>query len=235
MDNFGFLNKKELSYILNNKEEFGDLLLHQVEEYCDRNKFSIQKTKTQAPSWQIDFKRISLDIKTNKIVLSKTEESKKKDNRGYLFIITLIGILLLGIAWEVFWNREYDFTFWYTLLILPFLILAFVGMMQKIKTINLKNNQQRALIIFKSLEVELVENGNKLLEQKIKAVNLFWTPNDNPTASLELKTDDKKAITIDEDGNSLELLITGNEISKFLNKKMNIFSGNSPTKDNIEL
>ena len=58
MDNFGLLNKNELSYILNNEEIFGKKLIEQIVEYCQRKKFSTNKIKAKKTEWKEETKRL---------------------------------------------------------------------------------------------------------------------------------------------------------------------------------
>jgi hypothetical protein len=60
MDNFGLLNKNELSYILNNEKIFGNKLIEQIEEYCQWKKYSINKIKAKKSEWKEDTKKIKL-------------------------------------------------------------------------------------------------------------------------------------------------------------------------------
>ena len=95
MNNFDFLNKGELSYILNNEKIFGSVLIGQIEEYCQRKKYSIDKIRERIPEWEESAERLNFIIDENEIVISKTDEAKRADYSGVTFVIVVIALLLL--------------------------------------------------------------------------------------------------------------------------------------------
>lgn len=239
LDNLDLLNKKELSYILHNDEQFGNQFITQIEEYCQRKKYSTDKIKKYKPDWSEPYNRVNFEVSNDQIIISKTKEANRNDNNDYIFaIIGTVIIFFVGI-WEIFTNKKYDFDFWYILLVMPFLITFLIGIVVQKRNIKNKSEQNRKIKIEKSLRIKLYENGDEIREDIINAVNLFWTDDGEagslPNVLLELKITERKSILIDYDKNYLELLRCGNEICRFLSMKLNIFNGNSPFKEKIEL
>lgn len=239
MDNFDLLNKKELSYILNNEEKFNSQFILQIKDYCQRKRYSVNKIKEKFPLWKENEKRLNVELKNDEILISKTEEAKRDEISKYTFGIIIIGIILVFGIWTVFFDKKSNLDFWYTIIVSPFVIALFIGLIIKRKETKIKSKQEKVIKILASLKVKIFDNGAFLDENQIKAINLFWTDDNEagsfPKATLELKITDRSAILIDEDGNYLELLRKGNEIANFLNKKLNVFHGNSQLSYKIEL
>lgn len=239
MDNFDFLNKKELSFILNNEPKFGSLLIQQVEDYCTRKQFSIPEIKEKKQEWDEDFNSLSFGLQENKLIITKTEEAKKElINLNYL-VKVIIGIMLLGCLWIVFTREVYTYDFFLSMLGVPILTWLLFGLFKQGDSIKDKADQKRELEIAKPNLVQLLENDQPILEEKIKAINLFWKEDveigSRLDASLEIKLVERKSILIFTGGNYLELFRCGNEMSKFIGVKLNLVYGNSPIKDKIEL
>lgn len=239
MDNFNFLNKKELSFILNNESNFGKRLIDQVEDYCQRKKYSIKKIKAKTQEWKEDSKRLNFELENNEILISKTEVAKKDEFFKFNFLFLTIGFLFLASLWVVFTKGKDSEEFWVSLFLSPLGFFWLKYVFKKRKEVQVKNEQRRELKIFKSLNVHLFENGRILNKKEIKEIYLFWEDDGEagslPKVKLELKINDFIVILIDDEGNYLELLRCGNEISKFIDKKLNIFEGKSPIKGRIVL
>ena len=239
MDNFGLLNKNELSYILNNEKIFGTKLVRQIEEYCQRKKYSINKIKAKKTEWKEDTKRLNFNFENQEIIISKTDEAKQGDNFKFNFGVAAIGVIVLGMVWMVFTKGKGSKDFWLSLALIPIASLMLFEIYKQRKKAKQKFQQNRELRILKNSIVQLIENGKMLNEKEINAVNLFWEDDNeagsSPKVKLELKGENRIVVLIDEEDNYLELFRYGNEISKFLNKKLNIFWGESPFKGKIEL
>ena len=239
MDNFGLLKKRELSYVLNNENKFGTRLIDQIESYCQRRRFSIKRIKDKIPEWEENINRLKCEIGIRELKISRTVEAQKADVNKYTFGMVAVFLILFFSIWHIFGKKDYDFEFWYELLVIPFLIAFLYKMVVKRKELKEKLLREREIRIFKTSSVQLFENKIKIKESQIIAVNLFWTEDQEagstPDAKLELKIGEREVVQIDEGGNYLELLNCGNEIGNFLNMKLNVFHGKSPFKNKIEL
>ena len=119
MDNFGLLNKNELSYILNNEKIFGNKLIEQIEEYCQRKKYSIDRIKAKNPEWAEETKRLRFNAKNQEIKISKTDKAKRDDNFKFNFGGTAIGLIILGLSWMIFTKGKESTGFWLSLAFIP--------------------------------------------------------------------------------------------------------------------
>jgi len=239
MDNFGLLNKNELSYILNNDKMFGDKLVGQIEEYCQRKKYSINIIKAKKAEWKEDTKRLNFNFVNQEIIISKTDQAKRDDNFKFNFMVIAIGLIFFGMIWMIFTKEKKSNDFWFSLAFIPISSLMLFEVYKQRKNAKQKNQQNRELRILKNSKFQLIENGKMLNEKEINTINVFWEDDNeagsSPKAKLELKGDNGIVVLIDEEGSYLELLRYGNEISKFLNKKLNIFWGEISFKGKIEL
>lgn len=239
MDNFGLLNKNELSYILNNEEIFGKKLIEQIIEYCQRKKYSTNKIKAKKPEWKEEKKRLNFNFENQQIIISKTEKAKQEDNFKFNFGIIAIGLIVFGMIWMIFTKGQESKDFWFSLVFIPIASFMLFDLYKQRKRAKQKFQQKRELRILKTSKVQLFENEKMLNEKEINAINFFWEDDNeagsSPKAKLELKGNNRIVVLIDEEDNYLELFRYGNEISKFLNKKLNIFWGESPFKGKIEL
>lgn len=239
MDNFGLLNKNELSYILNNEEIFGNKLIEQIVEYCQRKKYSVNKIKAKKPEWKEETKRLNFNFENQQIIISKTGKAKEEDNFKFNFGVIAIGLIVFGMIWMIFTKGQEGKDFWFSLAFIPIASFMLFDLYKQRKKAKQKFQQKRELRILKNSIFQLIENGRMLNEKEIKAVNLFWEDDNeagsSPKVKLELKGENRIVVLIDEEDNYLELFRYGNEISKFLNKKLNIFWGESPFKGKIEL
>ena len=72
MNNYGFLPKSALSYLLNNLEEFDDFTINQVREYCKNQDWNIEKIKRKNPVWENQIgERLNYEEEEHKIKLLK--------------------------------------------------------------------------------------------------------------------------------------------------------------------
>ena len=239
MDNFGLLNKNELSYILNNEKIFGNKLIEQIEEYCQWKKYSINKIKAKKSEWKEDTKRLNFNFENQEIIISKTDKAKQEDNFKFNFGVIAIGVIIFGMIWMIFTKGKESKDFWFSLVFVPIASLMLFEVYKQRKKAKQKFQQNREVRILKTSIVQIIENGKTLNEKEINAINLFWEDDNeagsSPKVKLELKGDNRIVVLIDEEDNYLELFRYGNEISLFLNKKLNIFGGESPFKGKIEL
>lgn len=239
MDNFGFFNKNELSHILNNELEFGHGAIRQIEKYCERKRYSIEKIKKKKTEWNQSQNGLILEIRANQIFISKTEEAKKSEVNVNLLVKILIGLILAASVWQIIIIDQYDFEFVKILIGIIFLTAILFGLFKQGKGIEHRSNQLRWIEIAKPDLVFLKENSSILINGEMRSINLFWTEDQEagsvPNAKLELKINDIRSIFISSGNNYLEVFKCGNEISKLLNKKLNIFQGECLVKMNSEL
>ena len=239
MDNFDLLNKRELAFILNNEEKFGDQLINQVEHYCQKKQFSLKKIKELDPKWAENHHQLNFETSQDQISVSRTRKTKLTTYENHIFITVAVGVVLLGVIFETMNASEFNWEFVVTLILSPLLLAVFVWLLFQNKKFKIKINQHKKINILKSSAVNVFVNGEPLLEDQIKAVNIFWEydgEGSSTRTSLELKLIGNKAILIDEGkNNKLELLRCGNQIAQFTDKKLTIFNGNSPYKNPIEL
>lgn len=143
MDNFDLLNKKELSYILNNEEKFNSQFILQIKDYCQRKRYSVNKIKEKFPLWRENEKRLNVELKNDEILISKTEEAKRDEINKYTFGIIIIGIILVFGIWTVFFDKKSNLDFWYTIIVSPFVIALFIGLIIKRKETKIKSKQNK--------------------------------------------------------------------------------------------
>jgi hypothetical protein len=239
MHNFDFLKKKELSYILNNEEEFGAGLIAQIEEYCQRKGYQKLAIKASIAEWDDSFSRLNVGVQGEDMLISKTKIARESDVNKYSFgLIAVMGLVLIFIILLV--NKEENYTEkWFMLLALPFLAFFLYELIKQRSETKKNLEQSKEISISKSWRVCILANQSKVFEEKIKAVNLFWTQSEEagskPTVLLELSLVGGKVVDVDRGINYLELLKCGNEIARFLNRTLNVFYGDSPRKDRVEL
>lgn len=238
MDNFDLLTKNNLSYILANEEKFGTQFIHQILEYCQRKKYPVDSIKKCFCSWEIEQNTFNFQVENNEIKISKREWAKKaKSNGDILIIVSVLAIIIFGI-WKIVMPIEYDLEWLYILATLPFLITILLAIILRISKENLKYKQRRELKILKSSKVKIFEKEFIVFEEELKTVNVFWTVDSEagsiPSALLVLTSKSKNIVLVNA-SNYLELLTLGNEIAKFLSKKLHIFHGKFSSKDRIQL
>lgn len=239
MDNFGLFKKNELSHILNNESEFGARMIGQIEEYCVRKRYSIKEIKNKTAKWSHFQNGLIFELRTDQIFILKTEEAKKGEVRLNHFIKITFGIFLIFLVWECISSEYYDFYFFQKVVGIIFLTILLIGLFKQGKKIEAKSNQLRWIELVKPNLAFLKENSSIIIKGEVKAINLFWTEDQEagsvPNAKLELKINAIKSILISSGDNYLEIFKNGNEISKLLNKKLNIFYGECPIKKDSEL
>lgn len=238
MNNLGFLNKQELSYILNNRSVFGFRMLEQVENYCGGIEKS-EKIKALSPEWNELSNRLSLEIENNAITIYKTDNAKQAEKNGILFVLISISIIIIGTIWVLSTKSVAKFEDYYALMMIPFLSYLVYNLVRQKNIITKKSKTIRLLKILHDSKIQLYENGNVILKDEIKTVNLFWLDDGEsgslPRTSLVLKLINRKTVVVDNDGYYIELFSHGNKIAKFLNCRFNILHGSNPIKLTLEL
>lgn len=228
MNNYGFLNKSTLSYILNNIEEFDKFTINQVTEYCDNQGWDVEKIKRKKPIWKHKIgERLNYEEEEHKIVISVKEKAKRGTLNGNIFIAVVL-LLSFLCSFHVILNHVFEnrFEFIMAILSVPFIFLLLISVLEKIA---FRNAILQSKIVYQILETrELIEiNDGKFSSiGTIKSLSLFWNETDDfpKEGFLKIKMTNGKTIDIEkEDGIANELFQIGLKISKFLDKNLLIF------------
>ncbi len=139
MDNLGFFDKNELSYILNNKKLFGERIIERVENYCLRKGWALDNIKNIKPHWELKSQRLDFQLEKEIIIVSKTEKAKKEDLNENVFILILISILLVFTIFHLLKNGGNNyFELTYVMYIgLPIVILSLIGCVKRNKALKI--------------------------------------------------------------------------------------------------
>lgn len=228
MNNYDFLSKSELSYILNNVAQFDEFTINQIALYCRYKGWKTEKIKAKQATWEMQIgKRLNYDEDKTKIVISQKEKAKKEILYTNIILLVMLFLLLLFISYmALFHDFENKIEQIIAIISIPLNILFLIGLVKKIQFLKSSLSSKKIYHFLKIGELIEINDGSISSKGEIKSVSLFWDEMDDfpKQGMLKIKMKNGYTIIIDEEGgNSGELFQIGLKISKFLNKNLLIF------------